>query len=324
MKWLSIFISIGIVGMLFVSGNDNPNKIAYVSPFNMYSYSYGDGNFSTIQEAVNFAGNNGVVIIRNGTYYTSHVEIFQNNLTLYGEGNVTLLWNNESWAWMFGLTGGNITIRDLNIISYDRNKQGIFIDSDRNKVYDVRINGSTGVIVYKGNGNEIVNNTITNTKIGIRFSVNSHQNLAENNVITGDSMSWFGVHIQYNSTNNTITKNTAINISGVVPNGGCNFYPVNCNNNAKGVNFYSQEGLYNIVTLNTFSTETTNTTDYEVVLTNTQSMVFENNYVCSIWINGTITNYLNNTCGTQTPTLTITRSIPLTHGWNLVSLPVAT
>src|SRR3990167_4516819 len=155
MKWLSIFISIGIVGMLFVSGNDNPNKIAYVSPFNMYSYSYGDGNFSTIQEAVNFAGNNGVVIIRNGTYYTSHVEIFQNNLTLYGEGNVTLLWNNESWAWMFGLTGGNITIRDLNIISYDRNKQGIFIDSDRNKVYDVRINGSTGVIVYKGNGNEI-------------------------------------------------------------------------------------------------------------------------------------------------------------------------
>ena len=93
MKWLSIFISIGIVGMLFVSGNDNPNKIAYVSPFNMYSYSYGDGNFSTIQEAVNFAGNNGVVIIRNGTYYTSHVEIFQNNLTLYGEGNVTLLWN---------------------------------------------------------------------------------------------------------------------------------------------------------------------------------------------------------------------------------------
>lgn len=180
----------------------------------------GDGDYTSIKEALNNSNPGDTIEIYSGIYYEYNITItFPINILgisqEVGEGNDTgkpvikqPLLLNETYFLMHILYH-NVTVRNCNFQGYDT--------SDRSGI---------GIYLKGSNYCRILNNDFKDVSIGIEIW-NSHFFVIENNSIK--NMKYDGIWLEPSSNNNIIRNNT---ISGVMKNG-------------ISINIYGNEEFYN-------------------------------------------------------------------------------
>lgn len=172
---------------------DSGNNILYVG-------GAGEGNYSSIKDAINASIEGDTIFVYSGTYFENEIKIFKNNTQLIGENKETTIIDGSGsdeiqCQSVIRIYGENVTISGFTIK-----------------------NGYHGVSILGGNNNTIKNNIITLIEFsrgdgicaeidnGIRI-INSDSNKIKNNIIKNYSSNIvFG-----NSSNNAVYKNNISN-----------------------------------------------------------------------------------------------------------------
>ncbi len=190
---------------------------------------YVPDNFSTIQQAVDNATANEIIIVRDGIY-TENVDVNVNHLTIKSENGSasTIVQAASTSDHAFEVRMDYVNISGFNVTgATDRWKAGIhFSGADHCNVS---------------------NNTASNNWAGILLEGSPHNTLTSN---TASKNSNFGIYVRNFGNNNTLTSNIA-NSNGV----GISLYYVNNNtltsntasNNTYGIHLYSSSNnlIYN-------------------------------------------------------------------------------
>ena len=149
----------------------------------------GDGDFPTIQAAVNVALAGETIIVKNGSY-PENVAVSK-ALTIQAEnpGDVTV---NPASGHIFTVTASNVTIDGFSIIS----------PTSGSGQYGIYLNGAYSNCTFKSN-------TISNIKYGVYAYNGANNSTIRNNSITLSSASTTaGIYLQTNTSGNTVTANT--------------------------------------------------------------------------------------------------------------------
>ncbi len=187
--------------------------------FILYAGGNGPGNHSTIQAAINTAGDGDVVFVYSGTYPESL--IIEKSIQLLGENKNTTIINGKNISYVITLTADRITISGFTITNSQKKFPfaGIYVNSDFNTISNTILTDNYyGMqLGYSTSGNLIVNNTIFhNRQCGIYFNHASNNSLI-GNVVFGHPVNGFGLYEFSNNNqilNNTFSLNqhTGINI----------------------------------------------------------------------------------------------------------------
>ncbi len=165
----------------------------------------GNGDFTSIQKAIDMTTIDTIIHVKNGTYkenivINSPVTIIGSNETIIGgegKGNVIVI--NHDY----------VTISHFIIQDSGPNEAAIQINTNKNKIYNNIIkNNNNGISLISSSENLIFNNTIKeNNGIGIHLKENSQSNTIKNNTI---SKNYKGVKILSSCDFNTFYKNEII------------------------------------------------------------------------------------------------------------------
>lgn len=189
----------------------------------------GQGNFTSIQEAINAANHGDTIFVHNGTYYENLV--INKTLTLIGENreytiingskidsvvlirasNVTVKYFTITMGWG-AYYGGGIQVESVsgaviccNNISDSLRGIGLYYSVNAN-VSNNFINGSyfDGIYLRSSSGNIIFNNTVSSNKYGITFDS------SDGNIVSGNTIyhNEFNGIILFHSRNNVLCGNT--------------------------------------------------------------------------------------------------------------------
>jgi parallel beta-helix repeat protein len=241
-------IALGIVSLLVVmsfnsiSGNQINNKIIKASGRGdiLYVGGSGEGNYTTIQSAIDDAGYGDTVFVYNGSYYENVV--VNKSINLIGEDkNTTIIDGGGIGTVVFimefsdGVTISDFTIQNsgnessnAGLFIYDswyckvinntiaNNYLGIFL---RNSSYNfieeniIKFNNNAGLVIWFSSNNIIrYNNFLENDGGGIRFPMDSNYNQVLYNIISGRNGSYIGITM-YESFKCDIIGNSIINHS---------------------------------------------------------------------------------------------------------------
>jgi len=226
-----IIIFIFVIGLInFLSPTfkceDNESKILYVG-------GYGDGNFSSIQEAINKAENGTIIYVHSGIYYENL--LINKSINMIGKDKYNTIIDGNEIGTVITIIADNVSVNGFTIQNSSLYYTDCFV---------------SGVKIYS-NYNMISDNIITNNQIGISisgdacfpyFSLNfsnytSIKNKIFGNLITKNSIIGVGI---YRSSNSTIYRNN-------ITSNKLGFFNFNSNNNS----FY----------LNNFQNNTENVND---------------------------------------------------------------
>jgi parallel beta-helix repeat protein len=251
-KLLSFFIFLIFLCSNFVSGLElqNQNLHSIDDIFAQLSREItvddeGDGNFTSIQSAINNALPGDTIKIYSGIYNES-LDIDTNGIIIEGIDQELGLGEDEGLPIVDGgfsgdvitLTADNIVIinliirnsgqtlfnagielySDFNTISrcvFYGNRYGININLHDNNIISeniITLNLADGIIIFSSNGNTISNNNISDNELQGIFLLDADQNLITQNVINLNGND--GVHISYFYQYNEISHNT-INLNGI-------------------------------------------------------------------------------------------------------------
>jgi len=180
-----------------------------VKKFDIYVDDDGQGEFYSIQSAINEAKNNDLIFVFSGIYNENI--IINKSITLIGEKRENTIINGNG-------TGNVIYVSSdfVNITSFTINNSGeIFLDagiklgSDYNKIINNIINSSNigislGGLSSSSNNNNISNNNFTNNKDAINFYDACNNTLFNNNIFNNEKNS---VSIFYESYHNILKHN---------------------------------------------------------------------------------------------------------------------
>ena len=200
MKKIAIMISILLFfnGLIIISDNvlskENHEKILYVG-------GNGEGNFSKIQNAINYTTDGCIIFVYKGNYY-ENISI-NKSIELIGENNKYTIIHGESN--IFNIKANNISISGftLKYLSKfnDSGKKLISIEIvDFNKCIiknNIVTDGLYGIYFSNSSSNIIENNTITNNTYGIFLSNKTKENILFHNNFLNNSMN------SYDEGNNT-------------------------------------------------------------------------------------------------------------------------
>jgi uncharacterized repeat protein (TIGR01451 family) len=195
-----------------------------------------EGGNQTIQQAVDNASANDIIIVRNGTY-TENVVVNKANLTIRSEnGSASCI-----------VTANNISKDVFNITESYVNITGFTVRAATSSV--------KACIYLEGVAHcNILNNTVSNKSYGIHLSSSSN-NILTNNTASNNSR---GIYLSSSSNNNTLAGNIAsYNLYGIYLVASSNY------NNLTGntVNSNTYRGIYlgsssnNILTNNTANSD---------------------------------------------------------------------
>ncbi len=214
----SVFVNIG-------SCEETNESIFYVG-------GTGNGNYSSIQEAIDFAHSGDIVFVYNGIYYENlvinkSIEIVGQNkdaTVIDGNDGLYTVIINSSKVSISGFTIQNgvigLFISGSNILSKNTiqwnilkdNINGIYLQSSsyENVISKNMINNNAeGIHLYNSSNNSVTNNTIEyNAASGIILWETSDNNIISGNNITGNSR---GIFLKRWSNNNIISKNNITN-----------------------------------------------------------------------------------------------------------------
>jgi parallel beta-helix repeat protein len=165
----------------------------------------GNGNFSEIQDAIDYAKTGDIIYVRNGTYHENIV--IDKSINLIGENKTNTIIDGRIAGNVIKINSNNVEIQNFTIQNsgiYFPNS-GINITSKNNFIkFNIIKNNLYGIILYDSSNNTIQNNTIKeNNNCGIYLS-NSSVNFISNNTIMNHNFNGVGI---YDRSNNNILKN---------------------------------------------------------------------------------------------------------------------
>jgi nitrous oxidase accessory protein len=267
---------------LFYTQNNQKSHIVSIN---------GKGDYSSIQEAIDAASDNDILLIRNGTYFENikinkSIELIgedKNTTIINGNGSGTVIYISANHVKLRGFTiknGGSLsatefpagieirsnysTISDCNITT--NKNYGLYLfgyPTTTNNIikFNTCSNNRYGLYAFNAKINNISSNTFTyNTEYGLYLSTQSDDNLVSDNILIENN---YGIRIK-DSEKNTIIKNLI-------------------KNNKNGLYFCC--GAYNNIAYNNVFIKNTNW--------NAQDDPG------NIWDNGTVGNYWDDYTGTD-------------------------
>lgn len=179
-----------------------------------YVQSGGEGNFTTIETAIDTAQAGDTIIVLNGTYYENIV--IDKQLSLIGIDKNTTILDGRQTGNVIKINAENVTIKGFTIMHsgiYFPNS-GINISSNYNTIQDnIILNNFYGITLYKSSNNTIQQNTIQdNDHCGI-YMTNSSINSILQNILRDHNYNGIGI---YESSDFNIIKNNTF-----IQNGYC-------------------------------------------------------------------------------------------------------
>ena len=204
-----------IIATCFISGC--VDDITVVESIDIIVDANGDGNYTSIREAVENAEEGDVILVKSGTY-TENVRI-DTTLKIIGEDkeNTIVNFKESGYYYIFFVNTDGCTIENLTIINTNTNASkeiyGINLNSDNNIVTNNIVQKCRWGIYVKDSrkNNQILNNNCDLNEDGIHL-LYGQDNLISNNVVTDSSEN--GIYANTGSHNNTFSYNTISNGSG--------------------------------------------------------------------------------------------------------------
>lgn len=227
----------------------------------------GEGNYTSIQEAINNAQNNWIIYIY-PTIYNENI-VLDKSISIIGliiDDKRPLIIGEEDKP-TINITSNNCTIQNLSIANRNENNTiDLIIYSNNNRIEDdIFLNSETNLKLINSSNNIIVNNEFNQSLNGIILST-SNYNLIENNIlILSEEERIQGQGISLSSSNYNYLRNNTITSMEIYSNREFGIYLwISCdntisNNTISGNNFgilihsYSNSNniSYNMVYSNT-------------------------------------------------------------------------
>ena len=197
-------------------------------------------NFSSIQEAINFAQENDTILIYKGNYsetLTIDKQLRISSISLNPE-DVIINPDFPSRS-IIHVTSGNVEITGLTILGNNNETQisGIYLDNISNSLIQNNIisNVQDGLVLNTSSENIISNNTLLSNALHGIYLINSTSNDFRNNLITGNKC---GLYLDLSNLN-TLANNNASNNE----NYGVALRKSNTNNLTNNLFFMNKYGL---------------------------------------------------------------------------------
>jgi len=149
-------------------------------PRTIYVDDDGPADFSTIQAAINAAGDGDTIQVRAGTYNESII-IDKDNVMLIGESRENIIIDGRGGGFVVYVRANNITFNGFTMQ-----------------------NGGYGIYLWKSSNNNFTSNTASNNQYGIYLDGSSYNTLS-GNTVSGNS---YGIYV-YHSSYNVLSGNTA-------------------------------------------------------------------------------------------------------------------
>ncbi len=242
----------------------------------LYVGGTGDGNYTTIQSAVDNAGNNDTVYVYNGTYYEkliidksiNLIGSEKNSTIIDGNGNLYVIFIKSSWVNISHFTIQNGTMgtyaSDLNY-SFNEITNNIFINNSEgirlyysynNKITDniFKYHGYHGVILHNSSNNSLMTNAFIDNYKAVTFSGRSYYNIISGNNLSDNiycinldysfNNSIIGNYIMNNSRGITLSYSNGNNVTNneIKDNYQCGIYLINSDDNIISPNNFSDNG----------------------------------------------------------------------------------
>ncbi len=178
----------------------------------------GNGNYTTIQDAINNASNGDTIYVWSGIYYENI--IINKSLTLIGNGTEFTTINGSGLNDVVFISSNWVNVSGFTFTgsgkqSTDSNKDaGIQLDHVENVTIKNNncSNNVCGIFSYYTNSNTILNNTCNlNSNCGMEFQY-SFFNLIINNSCKFNT--WVGVYLYWDCNNNTVMNNNCTKNNG--------------------------------------------------------------------------------------------------------------
>ena len=173
---------------------------------------YVPDNFPTIQQAVNNATANDIIVVRDGTY-NENVDVNVDHLTIKSENGSasTTVEAKRSSDHVFEVTANYVNISGFTVkgaTGTGWRRSGIYLGcvDHCNIANNNAPNNRYGIYLrYSSNNTLTNNNALNNNEDGINLDHSSYNNLTNN---TANSNEWYGIRLSH-SSNNNLTNNTA-------------------------------------------------------------------------------------------------------------------
>jgi len=181
------------------------------APNNIYVKPDGSGDYPTIQVAVNNASSYDTIIVAPGTY-TENVDVNVDNLTIRSESGpgLTTVKASDSGDQVFFVTANSVTVDGFSITGATDYPEGgicLFNVKECSILNNNVSNTDYGIFLYFSSSNMLDYNTVdSNTDYGIGL-YSSSNNILDNNTASNND---YGIGLYY-SNNNTLENNTVSN-----------------------------------------------------------------------------------------------------------------
>lgn len=176
----------------------------------------GEGDYASIQEAVNNAQNGDTILVSPGVY-RENIKV-DKELTILSSSTLSGMPTNRTYVIgsvpdnaVFSISSGNVTIDGFHIAGDPSGKDmygnaGLYLENVRNCSLgnNTLILNDLGIVLKNSQGNYLKGNLVSSGNRGITLD-NSEDNILSNNLVVRNSQ---GVLLS-NSVNNTLVNNTA-------------------------------------------------------------------------------------------------------------------
>jgi parallel beta-helix repeat protein len=200
----------------------------------------GGADYTSIQEAINFAQENDSILIYKGNYSETLTVDKQLKISSISRNPEDVIINPEiSSRSVIHVTSDNIEITGLSILGNNKENQasGILLNNVSNSLVQNNIisNVQDGLVLNASSGCSIKNNTLLSNNLHGIYLINSMHNDLRNNFITGNK---FGLYLNLSNQNILVDNNASNN-----ENYGIAFRKSNANNLTNNQFFMNKYGL---------------------------------------------------------------------------------
>ena len=198
--------------------NGQNNKKSYIVSIE------GEGNYTSIQEAIDSASDNDTIYVSKGTYFENI--IVTKPIELIGEDKNTTKINGKGSSFVIHISADYVKISGFTITNGSLDSAGIKIVSSYNTISDCYISSNKNYGLYldanpESKNNIIKFNTFSNNNYGI-YTENAKTNNISSNTFTSSTL--YGIYLTTSSNDNLISDNKftennyAIRVKGSIIN----------------------------------------------------------------------------------------------------------
>jgi len=256
-----LFVTLGSMGLMMSGGLDHENFM--VSGDIIIVDMNGNGNYTSIQDAINAANHGDTIQVWSGQYFGT--VLVNRTVTLIGVHPDSTIINGNQWGDVVNITAGNVNISGFTIkggkLEYPH-AGVVMYDSDNTSITDCHIkDNELGVRLFDACNNRIDNCSIYDNKKGIKFFHMSSHNQILDNGITSNHYNGLVISAQggnYNEVRNNSIMNNDENSATNFPALWCESHHNVISNNRisfnDGTTIYLNHANNNSISNNTFNT----------------------------------------------------------------------